>query len=156
MWFDNQRAARTRRGPRRTMAPRRTAVGALACGLALLTTMATVAVAGAPIAGALPPAVSINPSEDKFSFATSVTGIDTDVSAEVRYGDFVGDITRAIGAQQMAAGHAVILHCTDSEGGGLAGYTLLIVDANGTAGFQYGGDYAIFIPNVELTLDNFS
>jgi Ca2+-binding RTX toxin-like protein len=81
-------------------------------------------------------------THDRFDFPFAVTGVDKMVTGHVDLGTQGSDAAAAVGAHQLAAHHAVILHCAD---GFLAGSNFLIVDANGVAGYQDGADYLIWI-----------
>ena len=59
-----------------------------------------------------------------------------------------GDLA-ALASGQLGAGHAILVTVT---GGTLAGDTLLIVDANGVAGYQAAGDYVIDVTGIVGTL----
>lgn len=78
-------------------------------------------------------------SFDKFDLNVAVGGIDTTVaSGALSTATFDTNLAAAIGAGQLAIGHAVLFTPTT---GTLAGDTFLIVDANGAAGYQSGADY---------------
>jgi len=65
-----------------------------------------------------------------------VTSIDTSVSSDsLSSASFDADLVAAIGSSQMASHHAFLF---SSDTGGLAGQLFLVVDANGTAGYQAG------------------
>ncbi|GEM_PF-657232 len=82
-----------------------------------------------------------------------VTGID----AAVTHGtldtgaNFDSDLAAAIGAGQLGPHHAV-LFTADSSSTGLAGHTFLVVDVNGTAGYQAGADLVIDVTGYTGTL----
>jgi hypothetical protein len=77
---------------------------------------------------------------DVIQFA-AVSGIDTEVtSGDLASASFDTDLEAAIGAGQLGADHAVIFK---PDGGDLNGDTFLIVDGNGTAGYQAGHDLVI-------------
>jgi Ca2+-binding RTX toxin-like protein len=82
-----------------------------------------------------------NTVNDRIDLDVAVTGIDTEVTGgQLTTANFDANLASAIGAGQLAAGHAVLFTPTL---GGLAGHTFLIVDANGVAGYQAGQDYVI-------------
>ncbi|HEY2071724.1 MAG TPA: calcium-binding protein, partial [Rhizomicrobium sp.] len=96
----------------------------------------------------------------KLVFAVSgisgaVTGVDAGVSGALSTASFDSDLAAAIGADQLAAHHALLFTATS---GTLSGDTFLIVDENGTAGYQAGHDLVIQLENVTgtLTTGNFS
>ncbi|HXM00436.1 MAG TPA: bluetail domain-containing putative surface protein, partial [Rhizomicrobium sp.] len=77
----------------------------------------------------------------KFDLTVSVTGIDAAVTAgSLSATSFNTDLAAAINSAHLAAGHAVLF---TASAGSLSGDTFLIVDANGTAGYQAGQDYVI-------------
>ncbi|HEY2069728.1 MAG TPA: VCBS domain-containing protein [Rhizomicrobium sp.] len=81
---------------------------------------------------------------------TTVTGIDTTVtSGELRGVNFDHDLALAIGAGQLAPHHAVLF---DPTVGSYAGHTILVVDMNGTAGYQMNGDLVIDVTGYTGTL----
>jgi hypothetical protein len=65
-------------------------------------------------------------------------------------GSFDSTLETLVGAGQLAAGHAVIF---TADSGAYNGLPLLIVDANGTAGYQGGQDYIFYISGHTGTLD---
>jgi len=68
----------------------------------------------------------------------TVTGVDATVaSGALSTATFDANLAAAVGAGQLAADHAVLF---TPNSGTLAGETFLIVDANGTAGYQAGAD----------------
>ncbi len=77
-----------------------------------------------------------------FELDQAVTGVDSMVTAgQLRSSsNFDHDLQIAIGSSQLAAHHAVIF---TASSGNLSGHTYLVVDANGTAGYQAGQDYVI-------------
>ncbi len=80
----------------------------------------------------------------------AVTGIDAAVtSGPLSSSTFDTDLAVAVGAGQLAAHHAVLFTATD---GTLAGHTILVVDENGVAGYQSGGDLVIDVSNFTGTL----
>ena len=82
---------------------------------------------------------------DTFQFEVEVTGIDSTVSGSV---SIAADLS-ALVSGQFGANHAMLVNVT---GGTLAGVTLLIVDADGVAGFHTGSDYAIEVTGMVGTL----
>jgi len=80
---------------------------------------------------------------DKFDLPASVNDIDTEVSGgALSQSSFNQDLKAAVDAAHLAAGNAV-LFAPDS--GDLAGHLFLIVDANGTAGYQANADFVFDI-----------
>lgn len=85
--------------------------------------------------------VDFDATQDQFGVAHFVKGIDPTVSGgELRTGHFNGDLAAAIGSGQLARYHALLFV---PDAGNLAGHIFLIVDANGRAGYQAGGDYVL-------------
>jgi Ca2+-binding RTX toxin-like protein len=75
-------------------------------------------------------------NSDIFVLPFSVTGIDATVtSGALSSGSVNSGLQSDIGSGQLAANHAVLF---TPDSGNLAGHTFLIVDANGTAGYQTG------------------
>ena len=64
---------------------------------------------------------------------------------------FDADLAAAIGAGQLGSHHAV-LFTADSSSTGLDGHTFLVVDVNGTAGYQAGQDLVIDVTGYTGTL----
>lgn len=83
-------------------------------------------------------------NNDHFDLDVAVTGIDTRVSSgTLNTATFDSDLAAAIGASQLAAHHAVYFDAT----AGTAVGRYLIVDADGTAGYQTGHDYVFLLTN---------
>ncbi|HEX2590944.1 MAG TPA: calcium-binding protein [Rhizomicrobium sp.] len=83
--------------------------------------------------------VGFDANADRFDLDVSVTGVDATVgSGALSSATFDADLAAVIGAGQLGSGHAVLFTATS---GGLSGHTMLIVDANGTAGYQASADY---------------
>jgi Ca2+-binding RTX toxin-like protein len=81
---------------------------------------------------------------------TTVANIDTPVSGgTVTAAGFDTNLEANIGASQLHAGDAVLY--TPGHGY-LTGHTLLVIDANGVAGYQAGADYVIDITGMTGTL----
>ncbi len=80
-------------------------------------------------------------SNDHFDVTSAVTGIDSEVtSGQLRTASFDSDLGTAISAAHLAAGHAVLF---TPNSGNYNGDTFLIIDNNGTAGYQAGADIVI-------------
>ncbi len=79
---------------------------------------------------------------DKFYFSgTSVNGVDPSVgTGTLNAASFDADMATKIDATKLLANHAVLW---TPNHGDLAGDTFLIVDANGTAGYQASVDYVV-------------
>ena len=76
-------------------------------------------------------------SVDKIDTWFSVTGIDAALTTGSLYkGTFEANLTSAL-STKLGAGHAILF---TPNAGTYAGHTFLIVDANGTAGYQAGAD----------------
>jgi Ca2+-binding RTX toxin-like protein len=87
--------------------------------------------------------VGFDATAEKFDLDVTVTGINTAFSGgKLTTANFDANLTAAVTAAHLAAGHAVLFTATS---GGLAGHTFLVVDANGAAGYQAGQDYVMEI-----------
>lgn len=84
-------------------------------------------------------------ADDTFQFDVEVTAIDSSVSGDVSTS---ADLA-ALVSGQFGASHAMLVNVTS---GTLSGRTLLLVDANGVAGFQYAADYVIDVTGIVGTL----
>jgi hypothetical protein len=82
---------------------------------------------------------------DTFQFDVDVNAIDATVSGSISTG---ADLTALVNGH-FGASHAMLVNVT---GGTLNGQTLLLVDANGVAGFQSAGDYVIDVTGIVGTL----
>lgn len=93
----------------------------------------------------------LDASNDHIRFSsTTVANIDTAVSGgAVTFGNVDAGLAANVGASQLHAGDAVLY---SPATGFLAGHTLLIVDANGVAGYQAGADYVIDVTGMTGTL----
>lgn len=86
--------------------------------------------------------IGFDARKDAFDLDTAITGIDATVaSGALNAGTFATDVKNAVGAGQLAAGHAVLFTATSGD---LAGHTILVVDRNGAAGFQTGNKDYVF------------
>ncbi|HEY2069806.1 MAG TPA: calcium-binding protein [Rhizomicrobium sp.] len=85
----------------------------------------------------------------------AVTGVDAKVSGgALSTATFDSDLAAAVGASQLAAHHAVLFAATS---GTLSGHTFLVVDENGTAGYQAGGDLVMDVTGLTaITMGEFS
>ncbi len=71
----------------------------------------------------------------------ATTGVDAAVTTgTLSTASFDTDLAAAVGTGQMAAHHAVMF---TASAGTLSGHTFLVVDENGTAGYQAGADLVI-------------
>jgi hypothetical protein len=71
----------------------------------------------------------------------ATTGVDAAVSGgTLSTASFDSDLASAVGAGQMAAHHAVMF---TANAGTLSGHTFLVIDENGTAGYQASADLVI-------------
>ncbi len=85
-------------------------------------------------------------STDKFDLPVSVTGIDPIIVSGAPLdsdGNFDSQLAAVTGS--LHAHHAVLL---EPLSGGLAGHVILVVDANGTAGYQAGQDFVFDVTGV--------
>jgi Ca2+-binding RTX toxin-like protein len=79
---------------------------------------------------------------DQIFLPETITGVDAAVTGHLSTATFDADLAKAIGATQLAAGHAVVF--TPVEANGTADdESFLVVDANGQAGYQAGQDFVI-------------
>jgi Ca2+-binding RTX toxin-like protein len=86
--------------------------------------------------------IAANFSEDKFDVTVAITHIETPVSGSVSNTSaqiFDNNIASAVNAT-FGAGEAILL---TANAGTLNGHKFLIIDLNGTAGYQAGGDLVI-------------
>ena len=86
----------------------------------------------------------------------AVTGVDTAVTTgSLSTATFDSDLASDVGAGQMAAHHAVLF---TANAGTLSGHTFLVIDVNGTAGYQASADLVIDVTGFTgtLTTDNFT
>ncbi|HEY2071267.1 MAG TPA: calcium-binding protein [Rhizomicrobium sp.] len=91
-----------------------------------------------------------NASVDHIFFGSGVNAIDTAVNGGTVTGSkFDAQLTSILDASHLAAHDAVLF--TPSVGY-LAGHTLLVVDANGTPGYQASADYVVDITGMTGTL----
>jgi hypothetical protein len=97
-------------------------------------------------------------TRDIFQLPSAPTGIDAAVTTgTLSTASFDTDLAAAVGAGQLAAHHAVVF---TPDAGQFSGVHFLVIDANGTAGYQAGQDYVIEMDNSanlsSLSLANFS
>ena len=86
----------------------------------------------------------------------ATTGVDSALtSGTLSKATFDTDLAAAVGAGQMAAHHAVLF---TASAGTLSGHTFLVIDENGTAGYQASADLVIDVTGAAGTLStlNFS
>jgi len=87
--------------------------------------------------------VNFDGATDAFDLPGAVSGLNSTVKiGALSAASFDGDLASAIGAGQLAAGHAVLFI---PQSGGYAGDVFLIVDANGVAGYQAGQDFVFLL-----------
>jgi Ca2+-binding RTX toxin-like protein len=95
---------------------------------------------------------------DGFQISSVPKAIDPTVSSgTLNSGStFDANLASAIGSAQLKAHHAALF---TPDAGNLKGHVFLIVDANGTAGYQAGADYVIELKHpvniADLSTDNF-
>jgi RTX calcium-binding nonapeptide repeat (4 copies) len=94
---------------------------------------------------------------DEFKLWTRVLAVDTPVtSGALSTATFDTDLARDIGSSQLGVHEAVIF---TPDSGTLAGDHFLVIDTNGTAGYQAGQDLVILLDNassLNLTTSNFT
>ncbi|HEX2590298.1 MAG TPA: bluetail domain-containing putative surface protein, partial [Rhizomicrobium sp.] len=95
-----------------------------------------------------------NFANDIWDLAVAVTGIDATITTGTldKGVTFDAGITAAADAAHLAANHAVLF---TPDGGDRAGSTFLIVDLNGTAGYQSGQDLVIKLADAQ-NIDSFA
>jgi Ca2+-binding RTX toxin-like protein len=82
-----------------------------------------------------------NAADDQFALWFAVTGVDAEVtSGQLRQVFFDDDMSAAINGAHLAVHHAVLFTPTTGD---YDGKTFLIIEANGVAGYQSGGDLVI-------------
>ena len=94
---------------------------------------------------------------DIFVIPTDITKVDDPIfGGTLNQGTFDADLANAVNASTLHKHHAVLF---EADNGTHAGYILLVVDANGHAGYQASEDYVIAVfglPNPgALHADNF-
>jgi Ca2+-binding RTX toxin-like protein len=95
--------------------------------------------------------VYLGQGTDKFHLPVAVTGIDGAVThGALSNGSFDSDLSAALTSSKLDAGHAVLF---TPDSGGHAGQTFLVVDANGTAGYQAEQDF-VFLLRTPTDLSN--
>jgi serralysin len=82
-----------------------------------------------------------NLNSDKFDVAAAVTGIDAKVKGSLSTDSFDADLTARMSGH-LGAHHALLFA---ANAGTLSGQTFLVVDQNGTAGYQAGHDLVIHL-----------
>jgi hypothetical protein len=88
-------------------------------------------------------------AQDRFDTTASVAAIDAAVaSGTLSKNSFDGDLAAAVGAGQLGAGNAVLF---TPDAGNLAGKLFLVVDLNGTAGYQAGADLVVRLDGAKNT-----
>jgi hypothetical protein len=81
--------------------------------------------------------------DDAIDLPVTVTALDQAVThGSLSTASFDSDLSAALGASALGAGHAVLFTADKGE---LSGQTFLVVDANGQAGYQAGEDYVIHL-----------
>jgi Ca2+-binding RTX toxin-like protein len=99
-------------------------------------------------------------ARDKIVLPVTVEAIDPIVHGPLFNGGANADLfEETVNADALQAGHAVVFIPDADEGN--SGWALLVVDANGEAGFQRGQDYVFQLAGSinsvdQLTLDNFA
>lgn len=89
---------------------------------------------------------SFDAAVDKFDLWFTVTGINTALtSGALSKATFDSDLAAAVGSAHLSASHAVLF---TPATGDQAGKTFLVVDANGTAGYQTNADLVIDVSHM--------
>jgi Ca2+-binding RTX toxin-like protein len=101
--------------------------------------------------------VGFDAANDRVGVWFDVTGVDSTIaSGSLSDATFDADLAAAVNSNTMAASHAVLF---TPDAGDHAGETYMIVDTNGTAGYQAGADLVIELDaavNSNITVDNFA
>jgi Ca2+-binding RTX toxin-like protein len=84
--------------------------------------------------------VNFDASEDKIGFHFTVNQVNAVGSGHLSDATFETDLANAVGSGQMSANQAALFN---PDSGDHSGETFLVVDQNGTAGYQAGEDYVI-------------
>jgi Ca2+-binding RTX toxin-like protein len=80
-------------------------------------------------------------ASDQFDAFVRVTGIDASIATgSLSAATFDTDLASAVGSASLAPNHAVLF---DPDAGDYRGQTFLVIDQNGTAGYQAGQDLVI-------------
>lgn len=80
-------------------------------------------------------------AHDSFNLPVTVGAVDAAItSGALHTANFDADLAGIVNSAHLSAGDAVLF---TASAGSLAGHTFLIVDANGTAGYQTGADYVM-------------
>jgi hypothetical protein len=86
-----------------------------------------------------------NFAADTFNLESAITSIDATIAAgTLSKSSFDADLAAAADAAHLAVNHAVLF---TPDVGNLAGKTILVVDLNGAAGYQAGGDLVLRLEN---------
>ena len=93
--------------------------------------------------------VGFDESADMIDLPFAVSGFAAPASGSLGTANFDSDLSAALGG--LGSHQAVMFTAT---GGNLAGHTFLVVDANGTPGYQGGNDYVFEMVNPVTPVDN--
>ncbi len=85
-------------------------------------------------------AVGFDFAVDKIDLTTAVTAIDGGVSGTLSVATFDADLATRVTAAKLGASHALLF---TANAGDLSGQVYLVIDSNGTAGYQSGQDLVI-------------
>lgn len=97
--------------------------------------------------------VGFDAQHDNFDVVPAIDAVDAAITAgTLTRSAFDSDLAAAVDAEHLGANDAVVF---TPDAGHLAGITLLIVDLNGTAGYQAGEDLVVTLKNA-THLDEFS
>lgn len=84
-------------------------------------------------------------ASDKFDLNVSVTGIDSTQTGHLSVSTLDANLATAFTSSTLAAHHAALFTATS---GGLSGHTFLVVDANGTPGYDAHADYVFDVTGI--------
>jgi Ca2+-binding RTX toxin-like protein len=93
--------------------------------------------------------VGLDFAADQIDLNKAVTGIDAAIgTGSLSDASFDADLAAVFTAPHLGKHHAALF---TADAGTLAGHTFLVVDANGTAGYQVGGDYVFDVTGAANT-----
>ena len=90
--------------------------------------------------------VNFDALEDHFDISQKVTGIDATVRGQLSAATLDGDLKALLGTDELGAKHAVVVK---GDSGDLAKELFLVVDMNGTAGYQAGSDLVVNLSSAD-------
>jgi Ca2+-binding RTX toxin-like protein len=95
--------------------------------------------------------IGFNADEDLLSPSLLINAVDTALTTgTLSMISFDSDLAAAVGAGELGASHAVLF---TPDAGELAGWTFLVIDDNGVAGYQASQDLVIHLQNAKNMVD---